>query len=106
MLITKEVTTTDTEYVGFTCHCCKKTFMNEDDPCEMHEALIYSDRCGYGSPYDGDDIEISLCHDCMLKLLGKYIRRVPEYHRQLPKGHPDIAKWDKEQGLGPDGFPL
>ena len=38
---------------------------------DEQEGFSIRTRCGYGTKYDGDEIELDLCCDCMEKLIDE-----------------------------------
>ena len=48
-----------------TCNKCGKTF----DFLDTQENFSIRRRMGYGTMYDGDDLELDLCRDCMQELI-------------------------------------
>lgn len=61
------------------CDMCGKEF-DEFDKQEMF--CIYQSEIGYGSKFDGDNIDIDLCCCCFDKLMDEYV--IPK----LSKDHP------------------
>lgn len=49
------------------CNKCGKKF----DMWDEQEGFSIRTRCGYGTKYDGDEIELDLCCDCMEKLIDE-----------------------------------
>lgn len=49
----------------FYCNMCGKQM----DILDIQENFSVNGRLGYGSRYDGDEIEFDLCCDCMDKLI-------------------------------------
>ena len=50
-----------------TCNRCGKKF----DIWDMQENFSINTRLGYGTKYDGDDLELDLCCGCMEKLIDE-----------------------------------
>ncbi len=48
-----------------TCNICGKEFDQFDD---MQHLAIYA-HLGYGSKYDGEDLAMNICQECMDKLI-------------------------------------
>ena len=51
------------------CNKCGKTF----DMWDMQEEFSIKKKLGYGTKYDGDDLDLCLCCDCMEKLIDSCI---------------------------------
>ena len=51
------------------CNKCGKKF----DIWDTQENFSVYRRLGYGTKYDGDDLELDLCCDCMEKLIDECI---------------------------------
>ncbi len=49
------------------CNCCGK----ELDFWDLQEDLTIHKRIGYGSRYDGDEIELRLCCACFDKIIDE-----------------------------------
>lgn len=47
------------------CNMCGKKF----DIWDVQENFSITRRLGYGTKYDGDDLRLNLCCDCMEKLI-------------------------------------
>ena len=74
----KEVTVT--EFVGFLCHKCKKTF-SADNTIEMQESFRQTFLAGYGSKFgDSNTFEITLCHSCFHEVLSPYVKYIQNYN--------------------------
>lgn len=72
-LITKSVTITQNQVMGFTCDVCGKSFF-EDDFINFQEALIWNNECGYGSVWgDGSLIELNICQQCLFELFEEKV---------------------------------
>ena len=52
-----------------TCNKCGKRF----DIWDTQENFSIYTRLGYGTKYDGDDLKLDLCCDCMEKLIDECI---------------------------------
>ena len=50
------------------CNMCKKEF----DKVDYNQDFSFHHKVGYGSIYDGDEINLDLCCDCIDKVI-KYI---------------------------------
>lgn len=53
----------------FYCNKCGKKL----DMWDIQEDFSMQRRLGYGSKYDGDDLDIDLCCDCMDELIEKCV---------------------------------
>lgn len=54
-----------------TCNFCGKSASNNDIMfCDITEIEILP---GYGSKFDGDEIQIDICDDCLEKLIGSML---------------------------------
>lgn len=62
------------EIVEFKCNCCNKVM---DSTLEIAECLHWESISGYGSKVfgDGTKLSLSLCEECLDKLVGAYIIR-------------------------------
>lgn len=47
------------------CNLCGKKF----DEWDKQEAFSIHRRCGYGTKYDGETIQMDICCECMNKLI-------------------------------------
>lgn len=52
-----------------TCNKCGKKF----DIWDTQEHFSINTRMGYGTKYDGDDLELDLCCSCMEKLIDECV---------------------------------
>lgn len=52
-----------------TCNKCGKQL----DFWDRQENFSINTRLGYGTKYDGDDLELDLCCDCMEKLIDECV---------------------------------
>lgn len=52
-----------------TCNKCGKKF----DFWDAQENFSINARLGYGTKYDGSDLELDLCCDCMEKLIDECV---------------------------------
>lgn len=52
------------------CNLCGKEF----DKLDELEGFGVHTRFGYGSKFDGDNVELDLCCECLDKLMDKLIR--------------------------------
>lgn len=67
--IYREVTKPVTQYVGFECSRCKRTFYSDNDLLETQECLSYRAVGTYGSVWgDGVVVEFDLCQKCLYDL--------------------------------------
>lgn len=53
------------------CNCCGKAINNQRHPY----GLGVHKKIGYGSKFDGQEIEIDLCCNCLDKLLNLMIKK-------------------------------
>lgn len=51
------------------CNVCNKEF----DMCDEYAELGIHMQVGYGSKFDGDNIDLDLCCGCFDKLMDKFI---------------------------------
>lgn len=57
---------------SITCYKCEKSF---DDIMEIQEFFQWNHTGGFGSVFgDGTEVEVNLCQDCTLKVLGEYAK--------------------------------
>ena len=51
------------------CNKCGKTF----DVWDEHEGFGIHKHLGYGTKYDGDDLQLNLCCECMENLIDECV---------------------------------
>ena len=51
--------------VKIICNRCGKEF----DVYDEESGLVHTDTLGYGSKFDGDEIDLALCCDCLDEIL-------------------------------------
>lgn len=71
------------------CNMCGKQF----DIWDTQEDFSINRRLGYGTKYDGDELQLDLCCDCMEKIIDECKispiigeRRVNDYFRIMRAG--------------------
>jgi hypothetical protein len=66
----KEKLVTYKEPISLSCDLCKQIYMfdRDDDQFHINNFIHIRKEFGYGSLYDGDRVEIDICHDCAHKL--------------------------------------
>jgi hypothetical protein len=53
-----------------TCDVCQKTFKSDGDTFGLPVSRLVL-HSGYGSKFDGTDLTIDICDDCLQKMLDK-----------------------------------
>ena len=71
----KEVQKNDSALSEVICDKCKKVASLENDNMDFHEWHYFHFTGGYDSIFgDGDEFECDFCQQCMMKVMGKYLR--------------------------------
>ena len=55
-------------YYYTTCNICGQAFNSFD---KIEDYAIHKERCGYGSRFDGDELDMHICLSCMNNLIDK-----------------------------------
>lgn len=71
------------------CNFCGKTL----DPCDEANLGDLTVRFFYGSKRDGDQMNFSICSDCVDKLTDEFIARC-KHKPQIIPAYPDIPEWE------------
>lgn len=76
-----------------TCDRCGKSASSDDDLFEFQEYVSIKSECGYGSIFhDMATIEADLCQECVLSLMGGFLRVTPHWIPIVPEIGDEIPK--------------
>ncbi len=83
---------------SITCDCCKKTLTNDDGwefTIGKQEFICIDTTAGYGALMgDQNRIELDMCQECQVKILGDFIR-VTEWNRPTVTANEWLAEYTR-----------